>query len=191
MSSMRFPSPFIRPCSMTRTIHRVALSPGGLTRTLIAVSAAIAASSAAAVDGCEVLLCLAAPNWRSVSPCVPTVTQVLRDLARGEPLPSCAMGGSGNSANHTWSAAPEDCPPQYTLVTEGPHGPRYSCTYDGSITVSVVGAPFTRTWWSTSGDAVTEFYPAAKQQLGTWDRRFEDDHDAWLRRRPAPLAQAH
>jgi hypothetical protein len=37
-----------------------------------------------------------------------------------------------------------------------------------------------------AGDTVTEFSPAAKAQLGTWDTRFEDDYAAWLAALPPP-----
>src|SRR5881396_2757238 len=72
-----------------------------------------------AVDGCLVLLCFAAPSWRSIPQCVPPINQVLRDLARGRPFPTCAMAGAGNSANNAWASAPSYCPPQYTRVVEG------------------------------------------------------------------------
>jgi hypothetical protein len=111
---------------------------------------------------------------------------VLRDLARGKPFPVCAMSGSGNSATHSWSDAPSFCPPQYTRVFDVPNGPVYSCDYSGAISVVVQGVPFARTWWSASGDAVTEFTPAAKVQLGTWDTRFDADYAKWLAAQPAP-----
>jgi len=55
---------------------------------------------ASAVDGCLVLLCLAAPSWRAIPQCVPPITDVLRDLARGRPFPTCAMGSAGNAGSH-------------------------------------------------------------------------------------------
>jgi hypothetical protein len=135
---------------------------------------------ARAVDGCLALLCFAAPSWRSIPQCVPPIRQVLRDLARGRPFPTCAMAGAGNSANHAWSSAPVYCPPQYTRVIDTESAPIYSCDYNGAVSVSINGAPFARTWWSMAGDTVTEFSPAAKTQLGTWDTRFDDDYAAWL-----------
>ena len=42
---------------------------------------------AQAADGCQVLLCFAAPNWRAIPQCVPTINQVLRDLALGRGFP--------------------------------------------------------------------------------------------------------
>lgn len=57
-----------------------------------------------AVDGCLVLLCFAAPNWRAIPACVPPIRQVLRDLARGKPFPTCVMAGAANSAHHTGPA---------------------------------------------------------------------------------------
>lgn len=135
-------------------------------------------------DGCTVLLCLAAPSWRSIEQCVPPVRQMLRDLARGRPFPTCAMAGVGNTASHAWSAAPDFCPPQYTRAHDRPSGTFYTCDYDGAITVSVNGTLFTRTWWSMGGDSVTDYSPAARVQLGSWDPRFDAEFAAWLASRP-------
>lgn len=142
--------------------------------------------SAQAADGCKVLLCLAAPSWRSISQCVPPVNEVLRDLAVGRPFPVCNMSGPFNTATNQWSSAPSYCPPQYTRVSDGNNGPVYSCDYTGAISVNIQGALWARTWWNYSGDTVTEFTPAAKAQIGTWDSRFEDDYAAWLASVPAP-----
>lgn len=148
--------------------------------------AGLVPTQARAVDGCLVLLCFAAPSWRSIAQCVPPIKQVLRDLTRGKPFPSCAMAGGGNSASHTWASAPSYCPPQYTRVSEGEGGPIYSCDYTGAVSVSVNGAPFARTWWTMDGNTVTEFSPTAKSQLGTWDTRFDDEYAAWLATQPPP-----
>jgi len=153
--------------------------------TLTTLTALLGTSlPASAVDGCQVLLCLAAPSWRDIPQCVPTITQLLRDLARGKPFPSCAMAGSGNTAGHDWASAPGFCPPQYTRAVEGPNGPRYHCDQTGAISVTVNGSPFTRTWWTLEGGTVTEYSPAAKAQLGRWDTRFDDDYAAWLASQP-------
>ena len=48
------------------------------------------------------------------------------------------------------------------------------------MSVSVNGEPFARTWWNMGGDSVTEFSPAAKAQLGSWETKFDDDYAAWL-----------
>jgi len=143
-------------------------------------------ASAFAVDGCLVLLCLAAPSWRAIPQCVPPITQVFRDLARGKAFPTCPIAGAGNTASHAWSHAPAFCPPQYTRVFDDRHGLVYHCDYSGAISVTVQGVPFARTWWSLAGDTVTEFTPAAKAQLGSWDPRFDNDYAAWLATRPVP-----
>jgi hypothetical protein len=135
---------------------------------------------ALALDGCKVLLCLAAPSWRAIPECVQTITQMYRDLARRKPFPTCAMTGAGNSARHAWASAPDYCPPQYTRVWSGEYGPEYSCDYAGAVTVEIDGVAFTRTWWGLDGDTSTEFTPTAKARLGTWDGRFDDDYAAWL-----------
>lgn len=135
------------------------------------------APPAHAVDGCLVLLCFAAPSWRAIPECVPPVQTVLRDLALGRPFPTCAMSGPGNSAEHRWASAPSYCPPQYTRPSE--EGSTYLCDYIGAVAVQIDNALWTRTWWSLWGDTVTEYSPTAKQQLGTWDPRFDNDYAAW------------
>jgi len=159
-----------------------------------ATSAGVLASSllapvpAHAVDGCLVLLCFAAPSWRSVPQCVPPIRQVLRDLARGRAFPTCGIAGAGNNARHRWASAPGFCPPQYTRTHDGESGPHYTCDYMGAVSVSIEGALFARTWWNMGGDTVTDFSPAAKTQLGSWDTRFDDEHAAWLSALPRPPA---
>lgn len=136
--------------------------------------------SALAVDGCQVLLCLAAPSWRAIPQCVPTITQLLRDLARGKVFPTCNFSGPGNGSSHNWANPPSHCPPQYTRVYDSEGGPVYTCDYAGSVSVMVDGAPFARTWWSFGGDTVTDFSPSAKAQLRHWDTRFDTEYAAWL-----------
>lgn len=155
------------------------LTVHALSAALIAIAGVVPAPVRAA-DGCLVLLCLAAPSWRNIAPCVDPVRQVLRDLARGRPFPSCSMSGAGNSASHQWSSAPGYCPAQYTYVSEGVNSPVYSCGYAGAVSVDVQGSLWARVWWNPSGDSVTEFTPAAKARLGSWATRFDDDYAAWL-----------
>ena len=35
-----------------------------------------------------------------------------------------------------------------------------------------------------AGNTVTEYFPSAKTQLGSWDPRFDDDYTAWLAAQP-------
>jgi hypothetical protein len=160
------------------------------TAALACTVALVAPLPAAAVDGCLVLLCFAAPNWHAIPQCVSPITQVLRDLARGKPFPTCAMAGAGNTASHAWSSAPNYCPPQYTRVMEGESGPSYWCDYLGAVSVSIDGNLFSRTWWRMSGDSVTEFSPSAKARMGIWDTRFDDDYARWLASQPPPSANS-
>lgn len=161
-----------------------------LSLATLVLFAGILPSQARAADGCLVLLCLAAPSWSNVAQCVDPVRQVLRDLARGRPFPSCSMSGAGNSAANQWSSAPDFCPPQYTRSQDLEGGTTYSCDYDGAIAVNVNAALWSRTWWSFSGgDTVTEFTSTAKAQLGAWDTRFDDDYETWVASLPpAPTA---
>jgi hypothetical protein len=161
------------------------------TTGLLLAWALLAPTAARAVDGCLVLLCFAAPSWKAISQCVPPIRQVLRDLARGKGFPSCGMAGAGNSAHHAWASAPGNCPPQYTRVHESESGPIYTCDYSGAVAVSIEGKPFTQTWWNMSGDTVTDFSPAAKAHLGSWDTRFDAEYAAWKATLPpAPAADA-
>lgn len=156
--------------------------PGPKALLAAATFAALTATTppAAALDGCLVLLCLAAPSWRAIPQCVPPISQLFRDLARGRVFPSCGMSGAANSGSHQWAQAPSFCPPQYTRAVEGESQTNYTCDFTGAVSVTVNGAYFSRTWWSLTGDTVTDFSPAAKQMLGRWDTRFDDDYAAWL-----------
>ena len=165
-------------------------SLGSLAVVLVLVAAIVVPTSARAVDGCLVLLCLAARSWRAIPQCVPPVQQLFKDLAKGKPFPTCSMSGAANTANHAWSSAPAFCPPQYTRLLYAESGSIYECDYSGAISVSINGAPFSRTWWNFGGNSVTEFSPAAKTRLGNWDTRFDDDYATWLAALAPPLAQA-
>lgn len=157
-----------------------------LATTIVGLMAAAWPSPARAVDGCLVLLCFAAPSWRSIPQCVPPIREVLRDLARGRAFPTCGMSGPGNSASHQWASAPAFCPPQYTRVFDGPTGQVFSCDYSGAVTVTVDGTVWARAWWGFSGDTATDFTPAAKAQLGSWDNKFDTDYASWLASLPPP-----
>jgi hypothetical protein len=63
-------------------------------------------------------------------------------------------------------------------------GTHYVCRYDGAVAVTIDGARWARTWWNLSGETVTEFTPAAKAVLGSWDTRYDDDYAIWLASRP-------
>lgn len=157
-----------------------------LAGLMVAAALSMVAAPARAVDGCLLLLCLAAPSWRAVSQCVPPVTQALRDLARGRPFPTCAMSGVGNSANHQWASAPGNCPPHYTRAMEMETGIVYSCDFTGAVAVVVDGSMWSRTWWRVGGETATEFSPEAKARMGSWDTQFDDDYALWLSSLPPP-----
>ena len=148
-------------------------------KSLFAMAMVLACTAAQAVDGCKAMLCLAAPNWSAIPMCAVVIRELFRDLARGRAFPSCAMSGDANAANHQWALPPDFCPVQYTRKEELESGVRYTCDFAGAVSVFVNGMLFTRTWWSTNGDSVTEFTDAAKTSLGRWDPRFDNDLAAW------------
>ena len=179
-------SHFTDPRQTAAKTHRVLFALRWLLG-VCALSVFMATSMPArAVDGCLVLLCFAAPSWSAIPQCVPPIRQVLRDLALGRSFPTCAMSGAGNLASHRWASARGYCPPQYVRVITFWDRPTYRCDYTGAVAVNINGALWTRTWWNMAGNTVTEYTPAAKVQLGTWDTRFDDDHATWLAsRRPS------
>ena len=147
------------------------------SKTLIALVAAIligAATPARAVDGCKVLLCLAGP-WQQIPACASEVEQLFRDLAKGDPFPSCRLAAGASfsldlpdapmsapaSAANTWLAQPAtqpdpSCPSRY--VTSFPAKDRtvYGCRYIGMIAVHVGGQLWSKTYWNAAGGSVTE-----------------------------------
>ncbi len=146
---------------------------------------------ARAVDGCKVLLCMAG-DWKHISQCEPTVRKALLDAGHGHPWPQCSMGDDSASANQ--SVRPESCPAQYRSTIPGGAYDKVvtSCPFTGVVQVVVAGEPWTRTWWSPSGDSVVEWLPAAKVAFAStpqaMDTRFDDDHAAWVVRERARLA---
>ena len=139
---------------------------------ILMTGALFGSASANAADGCKVLLCLAG-NWSNISQCVPPVREVLRDVARGRPWPSCSMGGASNTALQ-W-ATEATCPPFYSYY-DPDRGSWAGCRYDGMISVRVNGSPWSDLFWSTSGDPTsTRYYTQARTALGaaidpTYDR---------------------
>ena len=106
-------------------IRGAAVAVGASTMSLALTSPEASASEL----GCKVLLCLAGP-WTSISECVPPVHQVLRDVAKGKPFPSCDEAGNGTSAKVARSAA---CPEQYLVAqSQGDAGVGWSCAYSAS-----------------------------------------------------------
>ena len=132
---------------------------------LAATLMTLTSASASAADGCLVLLCFAAPSWRAIPQCVPPIREVLRDLARGRPFPTCAMAGAVNSAQHAWASAPGHCPPQYTRLVESESGSYLVCDFSGAVSVTINGAPFARTWWSMTGDAGHTVLAAGRKRI--------------------------
>lgn len=187
MSTSPHPRDLAQPCAKSHAL-RGSLVTGvkKLAAGLVLAAGALSATPVFAVDGCLVLLCFAAPNWRAIPQCVPVIRQVLRDLALGRVFPRCVMSGAGNSAANDWAHAPGNCPPQYIRYVERPHGVIPVCEFHGAVAVNMHSAFWSRTWWSFNGDSVTEFSPEAKRQLGTWDPRFDEDHARWLATQPPP-----
>lgn len=143
-----------------------------------------------AVDGCKVALCIAG-NWKNISQCKPEVEQAMHDVEKGKGWPTCDMG-SGNGAGNT-AIDPSLCPDQYkSLVQPESGGDYWTCQFSAVVDVVIDGQPWTRLWWSPSGDSVTQWMPAARTAFANnpsaMDDRFDHDYTIWLANQPPPSA---
>jgi hypothetical protein len=131
-------------------------------------------SSAFALDGCKVLLCLAG-NWKGIAACVPPVREALRDMALGHAYPHCDMGSGPSTAPpdpahpeanraDSYPTNEETCPVMYSRYSR--NGEWHSCRYQGLISVVVQGSEWTRVFWDANGATSTSYSPAALAQLG-------------------------
>ena len=170
----------LQPSKLCRMTVRV----GGTCAMAIAL---FSSNPAHALDGCRVMLCLAAPNWREVPLCVPTINDLMKHLAKGRPFPICAGAGPDTAADNAWATAPSNCPVQYIFEVNGPNGPVLHCQYTGAVQVKVKNVMWSRTWWTFAGESVTEFSAEAKRQLGSWDTQFDDDYAKWFASLPPPV----
>ena len=63
---------------------------------------------------------------------------------------------------------------------------------NGSRRHPLDGQPWTRLWWSPSGDSVTQWMPAARTAFANnpsaMDDRFDHDYTIWLANQPPPSA---
>ncbi|MGP3508422.1 hypothetical protein L0936_19475 [Paracidovorax citrulli] len=152
-----------------------------ITGMALAMLSLFAAPPAHAVDGCKFLLCIAGP-WTRIAECRPTVKEVLRDLAKGRPFPTCAMSGAGNSAQNLWTSE-ATCPAMYRRLDKD--GGYASCAYMGKITVNVNGGHWSDVYWNAGGDSVTLYTDAARQSFAKnptatpLDDQFQRDLNAW------------
>lgn len=104
---------------------------------LVFLAAMAVSVSASAVDGCEVLLCLASPNgWRNISQCVPPMEEFLRDQALGRAFPHCSMAGNPQTRTGSFAAPMpsnyyNQCPAGTTALPLGSYA-IMSATWDPS-----------------------------------------------------------
>lgn len=103
---------------------------------------------------CEVVLCLANPKGATaVAPCVPPIKKLFKELAKGNPFPTCNMNSDdaqGNSAKNTMLSG-KNCPAEHRYYV----GKIAMCQYQGVINVKVANKPYTRVYWS-EGETYTE-----------------------------------
>lgn len=82
-------------------------------------------NAANAADGCKFMLCMGAANPMGIAECASTVREVLHDLAKGRPLPTCKMGNgldsktSGSYVSYRRAPTTPPCPDKTHQGTDG------------------------------------------------------------------------
>jgi hypothetical protein len=67
--------------------------------------------------GCQVLLCLSNPaGAMAVAQCVPPITKLYEDLAKGRPFPTCTGGGGVETSAPVYD--PYFCSPSFVLAQD-------------------------------------------------------------------------
>ena len=90
----------VLPSSATTTLFSRSFRM--LAVTIMASAAATAIPASASEYGCRVLLCLSNPSGpTAVSQCIPPISQLWRDLARGRAFPRCEEANA--PANQAWA----------------------------------------------------------------------------------------
>lgn len=160
-----------------------------LLAAVAAVSFGVSTPPAQAVDGCLLLMCLAAPKPKEIPMCAMTIRDYLHDAARGKPFPGC--GGMSGQSNVDAS----NCPPQYiTMVQTSVDVLTPVCRWTGVTVTYVDGQVFTRAWWNQAGESVIEYTPDARARLaagnGQIDPTWDLDLAAWQAAQAAAAAAA-
>lgn len=86
--------------------------------SLITLSFAVAGTFSAKADdhGCQVLLCLSNPGGATqYAACVPPITKLYEDLAKGKPFPICTGGGGVETSAPVYD--PYSCSAGFVLDT--------------------------------------------------------------------------
>lgn len=90
-------------------IKQIFIVVGGL-------SALSMASQAMAADGCKFMLCMGAADPMGIAECKPVIKEVLHDLSKGKPFPTCTMSDgrdsrqSGSYVNYGVATLTPRCP---------------------------------------------------------------------------------
>lgn len=155
---------------------------------LVAIAGLGSATSAMAVDGCQVMLCMAG-NWRHITVCVPPVRKAMHDAALGRSWPTCHLSSGASAGTMAETSTPTSeatCPPMYSNYMDDDSGHHYvGCRFQGIVTVQKDGQPYTTLYWDAAGDSVTAFSDAAKTDLkGDYDPTYDNDLAAWLASHP-------
>lgn len=160
---------------------------------LASVLALSAAAPAYAVDGCRVLMCMAA-NWRDISECRPDVERALRDVARGKGWPECSFSGSGGdqaiptTGTRQYATMPNACPEYFKVwflvETENAFVWDWYCSFTGYLDTYIEGRHWVRWYFDMYGNSLPEWDTAAREafpeELGNKRIGVDVYHDYWV-----------
>lgn len=96
-----------------------------LILTLSSLAILSLSNAANAADGCKFMLCMGAANPMGIAECASTVKEVLHDLAKGHPLPTCKMSNgldskaSGSYVSYRRAPTTPPCPDKTHQGTDG------------------------------------------------------------------------
>lgn len=113
----------------------------------------VGSSAANAADGCKFLLCMGAANPMGIAECAGTVKEVLHDLAKGHPLPTCKMANGldtktqGSYVSYRRAGSTPSCPKD---TRQGIDGVEY---HAGAKPKNIRYSPFNG--WTNLGEGST------------------------------------
>ena len=144
------------------------------------LSMTVAEFSHASDWGCQVVLCLSDPRGATTeAECVPPISKLWSELAKGHGFPTCDLigGGDASSGNSVAFQNAGDCPPQY-LVPSDDSPDQSGCLYSSAMLLTLNNEPYIKVWMSQQGTVIQNLSAAADAAYGTANK-FNADYAAW------------
>lgn len=133
--------------------------------------------------GCTVVLCIANPKGPTALPeCVAPIKKLWRELAKGNPFPTCILsnGSASSNASERSSVASDEynCPVQY-LNRKNTYNAARECAYGGYVSLFQNDVEIARVWWNAAGEHVTQNL-TADAPVTDGSKKFNFDYETWI-----------